>query len=40
MWKGEHEGIQVAVKVLKIFVTSDLIKIRKVGFPVSSKCAH
>ena len=32
VWKGEHEGIEVAVKVLKVFVTSDLVKIRRVGF--------
>ena len=38
VWKGEHEGVEVAVKALKIFMTSDLIKIRRVGFPVSPKC--
>ena len=32
MWKDEHEGIEVAVKVLKVFVTSDLVKIRRVSF--------
>ena len=35
VWKGEHEGIEVAVKVLKVFVTSDLAKITRVGFPIS-----
>ena len=30
VWKGEHKGFEVAVKVLKICPTSDLIKIRKV----------
>ena len=34
VWKGEHEGIAVAVKVLKVFTTSDLVKIKRVGFPV------
>ena len=38
VWKGEREGTEVAVKVLKIFMTSDLAKIRKVGFSVSPKC--
>ena len=32
VWKGEHEGIEVAVKVLKVFVTSDRAKITRVGF--------
>ena len=32
VWKGEHEGIEVAAKVLKVFATSDLVKIRRVGF--------
>ena len=40
VWKGEHEGIHIAVKVLKICATSDLNKIRKVGFPVSPKCVR
>ena len=30
--KGEHEGIEVAIKVLKVFETSDLVKIKRVGF--------
>ena len=34
VWKGEHKGVAVAVKVLKIFVTSDLVRITRVGFPV------
>ena len=37
VWKGEYDGIEVAVKALKIFMTSDLVKIRKVGFPASAK---
>ena len=37
VWKGEHEGADVAVKVLKMCRTSDLIKVRKVGFPVLPK---
>ena len=31
VWKVEHEGRDVAVKVLKVYVTSDLIKITRVG---------
>ena len=34
VWKTEHEGRDVAVKVLKIYVTSDLVKITRVGSPV------
>ena len=34
VWKGEHEGNEVAVKVLKVFVKSDLAKIKRVGFPI------
>ena len=36
VWKGEHEGVEVAVEVLKIFVTSDLVRITRVGSPVCS----
>ena len=31
VWKTEHEGRDVAVKVLKVYVTSDLIKVTRVG---------
>ena len=34
VWKGEHEGIEVAAKVLKVFASSDLAKIKRVGFPI------
>ena len=34
VWKGEYEGVEVAVKVLKVFVTSDLVRITRVGFLV------
>jgi serine/threonine protein kinase len=37
VWKGEHEGIAVAVKVLKVFKESDLVKIKRVGFPISQR---
>ena len=37
VWKGEHEGVEVAVKVLKVFMTSDLTKIMRVGFPALPK---
>ena len=31
VWKGEHQGRHVAVKVLKVYSTSDFDKITKVG---------
>ena len=31
MWKGEHQGLPVAAKVLRVYSTSDFGKIRKVG---------
>jgi len=31
VWKGEHQGLQVAVKVLRVYTTSDLGKIASVG---------
>ena len=34
VWKGEHKGMEVAVRVLKAFATSDPVKIERVGFPV------
>ena len=37
VWKGEHQGIAVAAKVLKVFETSDLVKIKKVGFPICER---
>ena len=30
VWKTEHEGREVAVKVLKVYVKSDLVKIMRV----------
>ena len=35
VWKGEYDGIEVAVKVLKVLPTSDLVKITRVSFPNS-----
>ena len=32
VWKGEHQGREVAVKVLKVYKTSNLVKITRVGF--------
>ena len=35
VWKGKHEGMEVAAKVLRVTtMASDLTKIKKVGFPV------
>lgn len=31
VWKGEHQGHEVAVKVIKIYKTSDLVKIKRVS---------
>ena len=39
VWKGEYQGREVAVKVLKVYVTSDLVKITKVNSPYLSKSA-
>lgn len=33
MWKGEHNGQEVSVKVLRVYQMGDLEKIRKVGCP-------
>ena len=32
VWKGEHQGCHVAVKVLRVYSTSNLDKITTVGF--------
>ena len=37
VWKGKHEGAAVAVKVLKVYMMDDLIKITRVGFSVLPK---
>jgi len=39
VWKSEHQGREVAVKVLKVYVTSDLVKITKVSSSRPSKNA-
>ena len=31
VWKGQYKGREVAAKALKVYITSDLSKIRKVG---------
>lgn len=31
VWKGEHHGLEVAVKVLRTYTTSDLEKITRVS---------
>jgi hypothetical protein len=33
VWKGQYDGRDVAVKVLRVYLTSDFEQIRKVGFP-------
>ena len=37
VWKGEHQGREVAVKVLRVYVTSNIVKITRVGFHTRSK---
>ena len=39
VWKSEYEGIEVAAKVLKVTMSSDLVKIKRVGFPICHR-AH
>ena len=36
VWMGEHQGIKVAVKVLRVFSTSDIEKIKRVGHSQTS----
>ena len=31
VWKGRHQGREVAVKVVKVYKMSDLKQVRKVG---------
>ena len=33
VWKGQHNGQVVAAKALRVYQTSDLDRIRRVGFP-------
>ena len=37
VWKGEYEGVEVAVKVLRVYPKSDFVKIKRVGFPVCQR---
>ena len=37
VWKGKLEGVHVAIKVLRVFSTSDFEKIKGVSFQVLSK---
>ena len=32
VWKGEYDGREVAAKALRIYLSSDLVRIRRVGF--------
>lgn len=42
VWKGEYSGLEVAVKVLRIHVSSDLKKITRVSLQrfFLSRCAY
>ena len=41
MWTGKHQGRKVAVKVLRVYLTSDFNKITSVGHhPKLAKSAH
>ena len=33
VWKGQYGGQEVSAKVLRVYLTSDLEQIRKVGYP-------
>ena len=33
VWKGQYDGRDVAVKILRVYLTSDFEQIRKVGAP-------
>ena len=33
VWKGSHKGKEVAAKVLRVYESSDFVKITKVGGP-------
>ena len=39
VWKGKHEGSHVAVKVLRVYSTSDFDKVTTVGSQSFSMCA-
>ena len=38
VWKGEHQGREVAVKVLKISMASDLVKVTRVSSQFFEGC--
>ena len=37
VWKGEHRGRHVAVKVLRVYATCDIGKIKRVSLQSSAK---
>ena len=40
VWMGEHQGSKVAVKVLRVYTTSNLNKITSVGYPLNFLMVH
>jgi serine/threonine protein kinase len=40
VWKGRHHGREVAAKVLRVCLTSDFVRIRKVGYPRPDACVN
>jgi hypothetical protein len=38
VWKGQHDGREVAVKVLRVYFTSDFEQIRRVSCPQLVVC--
>ena len=40
VWKGEYNGQEVSAKVLRVYLTGDLEKTRKVGCPQLSAHAN
>jgi hypothetical protein len=40
VWKGQHRGREVAAKVLRVYLTSDFERIRKVDHPRLVVCTN
>ena len=38
MWKGQHDGRDVAAKVLRVYIKSDLRRVRRVSSPPPVAC--
>jgi hypothetical protein len=40
LWRGKHNGLEVAAKVLRVYSTSGSKAIRKVGYPQPAVCIN